>query len=173
MVAGVSEVQLLDIAVEAKRLEKKMAMGEALPQVAVGASYGYSHALNSRFNGVAFAVVQIPLSDWGKVARRMERVDLQMQKAMNDKDYYSAQLLLQIRQLWLALNVAWDAMQLSCEKVEYARLVAERKSSDYEAGLITVFDLLQSQAALQQAVEARLEARTAYSNALSAYLARQ
>ena len=173
MLAGVDEVQLLDVAVQAKSLEKRMALGEALPQIAVGASYGYSHVLNSRFNGTAFAVVQIPLSDWGKITRKMERMDLLMEKAQNDRGYYTAQLLLQIRQLWLSLNVAWDAFQLSCEKVECAELIAERKAIDYDAGLITLSDLLQAQTALQQAVESRLEAQIAYSTALSAYQARQ
>lgn len=173
ILASVDEVQLLDVAVQAKSLEKRMALGEALPQIAVGASYGYSHVLDSRFNGTAFAVVQIPLSDWGKIARKMERMDLQMQKAQNERDYYSAQLLLQIRQLWLSLNVAWDAFQLACENVECAELITERKAIDYDEGLITLSDLLQAQTVLQQAVESRLEAQIAYSTALSAYQARQ
>lgn len=173
MIAHMDEVQLLDVAVEAKSLEKKMALGEALPQLAVGASYGYSRVLNSRFNGTAFAMVQIPLSDWGKISRKMERVELQKQKAINDKEYLCGQILLQIRQLWLTLNVTWDTLQLSNEKVECARMVADRKSADYQAGLITISDLLQAQTALQQAVESRLEAQIAYSNALSAYRARQ
>ena len=173
MLARVSEVQLLSLAVEAKRLEKKMALGEALPQVAVGAAYGYSHVLNSRFNGVVFALVRIPISDWGKISRRMERADYQMQKAMNDKDYYSAQLLLQIRQLWLELNIAWDALQLSYQNVACADVIFKRMTVDYGAGRIALSDLLQVQTALQQALEGRLEAQIAYSNAVSAYLARQ
>ena len=173
MAAGMDEVRLLGVAVEAKRLEKKMALGEALPQVALGASYGYSHVLNSRFNGTAFAMIQIPLSDWGKISRRMERVDLQMQKAQNDKEYISAQLILQVRQLWLSMTVAWDAFMLSCDNVQQAQLIVERQNANYSAGLITLSELLQAQSALQQAVEARLEAQIAYSNALAAYQARK
>ena len=173
MLARVSEVQLLDISVEAKRLEKKMALGEALPQVAIGAAYGYSHVLNSRYNGVAFAVLQIPISDWGKISRKMERMDYQIQKAQNDRDYYYEQLLLRIRQLWLEMTVAWDGLLLSSENVECASLIVMRKTIDYDAGLITLFDLLQAQTALQQALERRLESQIAYSKAVSSYLARQ
>lgn len=173
MAAGMDEVKLLNVAVEAKRLEKKMALGEALPQIAVGASYGYSHVVNSRFNGTAFAMIQIPISDWGKISRRMERMDYQMQKAQNDKEHISSQLILQVRQLWLTLTVAWDAFLLSCDAVQQAQIIVERQSANYSAGLITLSELLQAQSALQQAVESRLEAQIAYSEALSAYQARK
>ena len=96
-----------------------------------------------------------------------------MQKAMNDKDYYSAQLLLQIRQLWLELNIAWDALQLSYQNVACADVIFQRMTVDYGAGRIALSDLLQAQTALQQALEGRLEAQIAYSNAVSAYQARQ
>ena len=173
LVSGLNEARLLEIAVESRRLEKKMALGEVLPQVAVGASYGYSHVLNERFNGAAFAMIQIPLSDWGKISRKMERIDYLMQKAQNDRDYLSSQLLLQIRQLWLSLTVAWDSLQLSEEAVRQASLTVDRQAANYSAGLITMSDLLQAQASLQQAEESLLEAQIAYSSALSAYQARK
>jgi outer membrane protein TolC len=173
IVAGLDEARLLDLAVESRSLEKRMALGEALPQVAIGASYGYSRVLNDRFNGTAFAMIQIPISDWGKVSRKMERIGYQMQKAQNDRDYVSSQLLLQIRQLWLSLTVAWDAMQLCGDAVQQARLTAERQGANYAAGLISLSDLLQAQSALQQAEESLLNARIAYSTALSAYQARK
>lgn len=171
--AGVDEVRLLELAVESRVLEKKMALGEALPQVAVGASYGYSHVLNGKFNGTAFAMIQIPISDWGKVSRKMERIDYQMQKAQNDREFITSQLLLQIRQLWLSLTVAWDSLQLSLDAVSQARLTVDRQEANYSAGLITMSDLLQAQTALQQAEESRLNAQIAYSAALSAYQARK
>jgi outer membrane protein TolC len=78
-----------------------------------------------------------------------------------------------VRQLWLTLTVAWDAFLLSCDAVQQAQIIVERQSANYSAGLITLSELLQAQSALQQAVESRLEAQIAYSNALSAYQARK
>ena len=65
--AGVTETELLDVMVEAKKLEKKLALGEYLPSVGVGLSYGYANFMNDNFNAVGLATISIPISNWGKV----------------------------------------------------------------------------------------------------------
>lgn len=48
-----------------------MALGEALPQVMLGASYGYSYLTEkSKWNGVAFVTVKVPITDWGKISKK-------------------------------------------------------------------------------------------------------
>ena len=173
MVSELAEMNLLDLAIEGKRLEKKMLVGEALPQLAVGASYGYARALNSRFNGLVFATVKIPLSDWGKVSRRMQRQDYALQKAWNDKEYSASQLLLLVRSLWLDLNVAWDNIGIARDGMELARMTVFRMADQYEAGLVTLSDLMQSQMQLRISTDSYHEALSGYATALSAYLSRQ
>lgn len=34
--------------------------------VGVGASYGYTYTVDGKFNGMVFALVSIPISDWGE-----------------------------------------------------------------------------------------------------------
>lgn len=173
LAAGMSENQLLDLSVKAKKMEKRMALGEALPTVGVGASYNYSRTINERANGTVFAIVQIPISDWGKVSRRVQRMDYQMQKASNDRDYLSSQLLLQVRQLWLGLTVAWDKMMVAQETMDLAQKTVDQLTGRYEAGLVPMSELLQAQTILRQSTEAYIDSQIEYSAALTAYQSRK
>lgn len=173
IVANLDEKRLLDLSVESKRLEKKMAAGEAMPQIGIGASYGYGRLINDgRMNGAVYAMVSIPISDWGKTARKMQRYDYQLQKAANERDYLNEQLLLQVRKLWIDLNTAWDQLQIAKESVEVAEASVASQLSYYEAGLSPMSDLLQSQAQLQNAGNEYIDQCMNYRNALRAYLGR-
>ena len=173
LASGLDENQLLGLSVEAKRMEKRMALGEALPTVGVGASYNYSRVINEKFNGTVFATVQVPISDWGKVSRKVKRIDYQMQKASNERDYLSSQLLLQIRQLWLGLTVAWDKMMVARETMDVAQKTVDQLTDSYEAGLVPMSELLQAQTILRQSTEAYIDSQIEYSAALTAYQSRK
>ena len=167
--AGLDESKLLQMNVESKRLEKKMAMGEALPSVGIGASYGYSQILNGRANGSLYAMVKIPVSDWGKTSRKMQRLGYQIQQAENDREYLSSQLVLKMRQLYLELTCSWEQLQIAKENVELSRLCAEQMTLNYEAGLSTMSELMQARTKLRQAYEEQIDQTIAYRNALTAY----
>ena len=167
------EGKLLSLMVRARELEKRMALGEVLPQVMVGASTGYSHITESQFNGTVFATISIPISDWGKASHKLKRLENQVQKAQNEQEYLQSMLLLQIRQLWLDLNICWDKMSVAAESVEMAKSSVEKQTNEYQAGLVSMSDLLTTQSSLFEAVEVYLNAQIEYSKALTAYLGRQ
>lgn len=171
--AGLDENQLLDLSIEAKRMEKRMALGEALPTVGVGASYNYSRTINEKFNATVFATVQVPISAWGKVSRKVKRMDYQMQKASNEREYLSSQLILQIRQLWLGLTVAWDKMVVARETMDMAQKTVDQLTENFEAGLVPMSELLQARTILRQSTEAYIDSQIAYSEAVTAYQSRK
>ncbi len=147
---SMEEVRLLELNVESKRLEKRMAMGSTLPQLAVGATYGYSRTIGEgNFNGAAFATLQIPLSDWWKTSRKLRRLQLEVDKSESDRALMDKQILLLVRKSWLDLGAAWEEYCLS-----------------FDAGLVPMSELLQAQATLQQALDAQTDARTSYLKAL-------
>lgn len=171
MAESMEESKLLDLSVEAKRLEKKMALGEALPQIGVGALYGYNDFITrGSFNGAVFASVQIPISDWGKTAHKMKRLDYQMQKAENERDYLSSQLILQVHKLWMDLTAAWEQLLVAQESVDVASAAVSQSSAYYLAGMIPVSELLQIQTDLTSAKNGLCDARIAYKTALQSYL---
>lgn len=168
-----AESRLLDLAVRSKQLEKKMTVGETLPQIGVGASYGYGNIIDKgQMNGAVFASIQIPLSDWGKTARKMQRYDYQIQKAENEKDFLNAQLILQIRQLWMDLTASWEQLLVARESVGTAQASVYQLESYYRAGMSPLSDLLQAQSQLQECSNEYIDQCIAYRTALQAYLDR-
>lgn len=168
-----AEMKLLDLSVRAQQLQRRMVLGEALPQIAVGANYGYSYMLEQgKWNGAVYAMVQVPISDWGKKARNMQRLDRNIEMAENDRKYLSEQILLQIRQLWLNLTSSWQQMVVSRQAVDMAKAAADQSMAYYRAGMITVSELLQSQTSLANANEAYINQAIEYTKALNSYLSR-
>ncbi len=170
IIAGMNESKLLELQVEAKTLEKKMTIGEALPQVAIGASSGYSDLFSEgRFNTIAFATIQIPISDWGKISRKAQRIQTQIDKAENDKSFLNKQLRLRIGQSWLELTSAYDQLLLCAKSKETAEKYYNRALSNYNAGLISIKDLLEAQTAMNSAANSHFEAMVNYHNAVIEY----
>ena len=170
IIAGMQESKLLDLQVKAKRMEKKMAVGESLPQLAVGATAGYSDLYEKpRFNSIAFATIQIPLSDWGKTSRKAKRLETEIRKAENERDYLNAQLRLMVDKLWLELDSAYDQWQLKKQSMESSRKSYDHALASYSAGLSPLQDLLQSEAQYHKACSENTDALIAYRNAVAAY----
>lgn len=164
------ENRLLELSVDAKKLEKRMVLGEVLPQIGIGGTYGYGALIGEgRFNGALFATLKIPVTDWGKYARRLQRHECEVQKALNDRDYLHDQLLLQVRGQWLDLVTSWEQIGVAEDGVEAARTSVRELSSRYKAGLVPLSDLLAAQTQLSQCADALTDARIAYCKALVRY----
>ncbi len=171
IVGGMQETRLLSLQEKARRMEKRMAVGEALPQVSVGATAGYSNLYDkNRGNAVAFALVQIPLSDWGKTARKAQRLDTQIEKAVNDREFLEKQLHLLVGKLWLDLTSAYDSWQLAEESLSQSSRLYDAALSNYSAGLAPLQDLLQAETACRTDASARIDALIAYRSAVLAYI---
>ena len=164
--------RLLQLQVEARRQEKKMAVGELLPQVAIGAGYGYSALLKPNagsFNGLVFGTVRIPLTDIPKAVLRARRYDYQVQKAVEDQAWLSSRLQLQERMLALAVETAWDDMQTAEEAVRLAEDTLWRLKILHEAGSASTSELLQTSLAVSSARELLIDRRIAYRLAINNY----
>lgn len=165
--ASMLEAQLLELNVEAKQLEKRMEMGGTLPQLALGATYGYSDiGFSGRFNGAAFATLQVPISDWGKTSMKMKRLQSGIDKAKDEQEYLNSQLRLQVSKLWVDLCTAWDEYRLKQEAVEMSGAAYARMEARYNAGQITASQLLESETSLRGCEDELSEALCNYRKAL-------
>ncbi len=170
LAAKMDETRLLALQVEAKELQKKMTIGETLPEVGMGAMYGYGKTIgDGRMNGAVYAMVKIPISDWGKASKRIRRYGYEVEKARNEQEYLESQLLLRARQLWVNLTTAWEQLQVAEQSVEYARDVYERQRMSFSAGLVTMSELLQTQTSLRQSEDSYVDQCIAYRQALCEY----
>lgn len=171
LLTRMTEVQLLGLSARAAELEKKIALSDALPQIAVGGSYGYGNMLfEAAGNGLLYAVVKIPISDWGRVSHKVKEQDFKLQQAQNRQDYLSNQLLLKARKLWVDASTAWDAIAVAEYSRDTAKDLLTQAEIDYSAGLCTLSDVLQCETGLQTAENDLIEARIAYQLAIHEYL---
>lgn len=169
--ASMDESRLLELSVQSKKLERKMAVGEALPEIGIGATMGYGKVIGDpRSNGAVYAMVKIPLSDWSKTARKAKRAQYEIEKAENDKDYLDKQLLLKVNKEWMDLQCAWDSKLNAEDAVALSELLESQKRGEYEAGLCTMSELLQCQTELQSARSGLVDALSAYRTALSVWM---
>lgn len=170
IINNMEESQLLDLQVKAKQMEKKMSIGESLPQVAIGATAGYSDLYNkAKFNSMAFATVQIPISDWGKTSRKAKRIQTEIDKAENEREYLREQLQLLVAKLWLELNSAYDQWQVKQQAKNTCQRLYEIALSNYGAGLIPLQELLQAETQYHNASSENSDALIAYRDAIIAY----
>ena len=85
-----------------------MTLADALPQIAVGAGYGYSHfqtnilknGLNSnaKGNGAVFVTMRVPLTAWWETAHKLKEQQYAIEQAQLDANYLGAQLDLRSQQ---------------------------------------------------------------------------
>lgn len=152
-VEGRAESRLLQKAVDAARLQKAMAVGEALPQVSVGATYGTNNLLGNEFrqNGMVFATVNVPLTAWWETAHKVRKENLQRRLAENQRDDLLQQMQLQTLQAWNELSEAWQLVYVRREAVDNAQENLRETGHYYKAGLISLSDYLEAQTLLQQA----------------------
>lgn len=172
VVASMEERRLLDLQVEAARYEKKLTLGSTLPQIGLGFSYGYNRFMNTNpgnWNGTAFVIAQIPISDWAKNSYKMKQQQVAVEKALDERDHLSEMLILQQRKFYLELTSAWDALELARSQAEYSEYLYNQAKVNFDAGYITVAELLQVYSTLAEAQEAQMDALSDYLTALQVY----
>ena len=163
------EYQLLGKQIEAADLQKKLAIGQNLPSVAVGAGYNYHNLLdNDHSFGMVFATVSVPISDWcgSHVIKRRKIEYQQAQEQLADNTQ-----LLQIRMqnAWNGVEESYQQLQLSLRSIEQAEENLRLNRDYYRAGTSKMSDLLEAQLLYQQSLDKHTDAFAAYQNKLLEY----
>lgn len=166
-----NETRLLDLSVEAARLQKKMEVGKTMPEIGVGFAGGYGRVLgpDSEWNGVALAKVSIPITDWWKVSHKARRLDIKVEQACNQRDFLHSQLALKVQMLWEEVLCTWEEMEIAGESVALSEKAYLKMQSRYSAGDATMSDYLKSSSDLQLALDEYSDKKIAYRTALREY----
>lgn len=165
------ESQLLDKQVEAAKYRKRLALGKNLPSVGVGAGY-YYHDLTSKDTdfGMIYANVSLPLSAWWGGSHEIKRERLREQQAENDREDARAMMLVEIEAKWNELQEAFSQIHVAERSISSAEENLRLNNDYYQAGTVSLTDLLDAQTLLQQSRDQRTDACTAYYEKLTAYL---
>ena len=165
-----AEYQLLGKQVEATKLQHKMAIGSYLPTVAVGGGLVYHNMLKSgRSFGMLMATVSIPISDWWGGSHAIKRKKIERQKAIDQLADNSELLKINMQSAWNNVQEAYNQLIIAKRSIEQASENLRLNRDYYNAGTITMSDLLEAQLLYQQALDKRTDAYTNYHNKLLAY----
>lgn len=165
------EYQLLEKNVEASRLQKKMTIGENLPQVGVGASYMYNNFMDKdRSYGMVFASVSVPLSGWWGGSHAIKRSKIQLAKAQDQLQDNSELLVIRMQKAWDDLDNAYRQLTIARQSMEQSEENLRLNNDYYRAGTTKMSDLMDAQTMYQQSRDKFVEAYAQYNVKRTEYL---
>lgn len=153
------EYLMLQKAVEAEKLQKRMARGEILPQLAVGVQGYYLDVMDQEStNALVFATLNIPLSDWWGGSHKIKEHQLKVDMAENRLSETGELLVLQIQKSYKELIESYQQVSIAEKSVDEAKEYLKVSSDNYAAGMVSTSDLLEAQAMFQEAKDAHTDA---------------
>ncbi len=165
-----TEYQLLGKQVEAADLQRKMAVGERLPSVAVGAGYNYHNLMETNHTfGMIFATVSVPISDWWGGSHAIKRRKIEQQKAQEQLADNAQLLQIRMQRAWNSFEESYQQLLLAKRSIEQADENLRLNRNYYRAGTTKMSDLLEAQMLYQQACDKHTDAFADYQNKLLEY----
>ena len=168
--AGLTEYQLLGKQVEAANLQKKLAVGQNLPSVSVGAGYNYHNLLdNNHTFGMIFATVSVPISDWWGGSHNIKRRKIEYQQAQEQLADNAELLKIRMQNARNGVEESYQQLQLAKRSIEQAEENLRLNRNYYRAGTSKMSDLLEAQLLYQQSLDKHTDAFADYQNKLLEY----
>ena len=165
-----AEYQLLGKQVEVTGLQKKLAVGQNLPSVAVGAGYNYHNLLdNDNHFGMVFATVSVPISDWWGGSHAIKRKAIAHQKAQEQQADNAELLKIRMQNAWNGVEESYQQLQITQKGITQAEENLRLHRNFYQAGTCKMSDFLEAQLLYQQACDKHTDAFAAYQNKLLEY----
>jgi len=155
--AATTNYQLLLKQVQGEHLQTKLSKGDYLPSLSVGLSASqagsFNKAIGSTFAPAALATLSIPISDglWGRTKQKVKQRKISEQISQNNLTDGSNQLQLGILKYWYDLKDQLTQIRYAKDNLLQATENLKVNQDNYKAGLSTATDILDAQAAYQQA----------------------
>lgn len=166
--ASSPEASLLQLQTQAARLERAMAVADALPKVAAGANYAYSRTdaniLKDHlegWNGALFATVSVPLTGWWETAHKIREHSIRLEQAEIDRRNLTEKLELRKQQAYDEMMLAEMLVQQSERALRLQQQRMHLTEIGYRAGTTSIAELLTAQTDLLAAENDLTDARIA------------
>lgn len=158
------ETRLLQLSVEAEQLQRRLTLGEALPQLTLigSAYYGNMIKNDASANAVALLSLSVPLTSWWETSHKLKQHDIRIQEARIKQDYYNKMMSLEEEKAYSDMLDAGMLLKSDSAALEIARENYRLSALNYQAGVITLTEVLQAQALLMQAQNAITDRQTSY-----------
>ena len=155
---------------EAKSLNVKMERGKLLPSLAIGVN-GFYNTIDShdKTNGMVFATLSVPISDWWGGSHAVKKAKLQRLQAENDRMEAQEKLAIDILSAWNNLVEAHQQIDIAKTSVQSAKENLRMQRIFYAAGTTTMTDLLDAVTLYTQAQSQMVTACATYQIRVAEY----
>lgn len=155
---------------EAKSLNVKMERGKLLPSLAIGVN-GFYNTIDShdKTNGMVFATLSVPISDWWGGSHAVKKAKLQRLQAENDRMEAQEKLAIDIQSAWNNLVEAHQQIDIAKTSVQSAKENLRMQRIFYAAGTTTMTDLLDAVTLYTQAQSQMVTACATYQIRVAEY----
>lgn len=166
-----AEYQLAEKNVEAQKYQKRMERGKRLPTVGVGAGYLYYNMTDKDVDdGMVFAQVSVPISEWWGGAHALKRARIREEQAENDREQAREMLAVEIEKSWSDVQEACAQILLARRSVDSATENLRQNRNFYAAGTAPLTDLLDAETLYTQSRNNLTSACASYRTSLARYL---
>lgn len=158
------ELRLLEVGVEAERLQKRLTLGETLPQltVVVGGYYGNALKNDASANAVALLTLSIPLTNWWETSYKLRQHDIRIEEASIRQDNLTKMMSIEEEKAYSDMVDAYMLLRSDSAALDIAIENYRLAELNYKAGMVTLSEVLQAHALLLQAQNAITDRRTTY-----------
>lgn len=112
------DYRLLQQNVKASDLRTKLAVGENLPKVGVGAGWMYDDLINQKHNfAAAMLTVSVPITDWWGGSHKIKKAKIEAQNARMQQEDLSQMLVLKMQNTWDDLTAAHRKLKIAHEAI--------------------------------------------------------
>lgn len=171
LVENRAEYKILRKAVEAEVLQKRMARGDHLPQLAIGVQGLYLDVLeNQNTYGLAFATLKIPISAWWGGAHELKEHEIKIEMAKNQWEESTEMMNLQIEKAYKDLYESYQQIEVAQVSVAQAEEHFKVIEDHYKAGLTKTSDLLEARALLHKSTDYLWDAKAQFKIKQASYL---
>jgi outer membrane protein TolC len=165
------EYKMLENAVHAEVLQKRMARGEFMPQLAVGVSGLYYDMIdNQNTNAVLFATLNIPISAWWGGSHKIKEHQIKVNLAKNKLTETNELMVLEIHKAQRELTESVTQVSLAEKSLEQVKEFFKETKDNFEAGIVSTSDMLEAQAMYQEAEDNLTDAQCMSQIKLAYYL---
>lgn len=170
-VVNTPDYSMLNSAVKAAELEKKMTVGSNLPTVGLGAGWFFHNLLDENQNfGSVYIAVDIPLSGWWGGSHAIRKKNLEVENARIQFEDGKELLQIAMRDAWDNLNAAYRKMQNASESIGQAEENLRLNENYYRVGVSSITDLLEAQTLYKKACDQYISAYSDYRVRCAEYL---
>ena len=166
-----TEYLLAEKNVEARKYEKRMERGKRLPTVGIGAGYLYYNVTDKSVDdGMVFAQVSVPVSEWWGGAHALKKARIREHQAENDRLQVREMLAVEIERTWSEVQESYAQILLMRRSVESSAENLRQNRNFYKEGTAPLTDLLDAETLYTQSRNDLTSACASYRTALAKYM---